>query len=729
MKGRFTRLNDPFADRYSGVFHNEGQMVTATDLNDHGLTAAARVDALGDDTIKDGVPSVGGAIFIAPDGRPSLREGIIYADGVRGVFRVSVFSGRRGVFTQQADLPRGPALPVTGPQVIYADIWTRDIFPLEERHLVDPGLHGAETSFRGRTMTQIKAAPADARQEIEDGNGRFPRIGDAVLDVQPRSAATQIDECDPCADVVAVEQKIANALFRIEVIHVEGPANAPQRIALAWSMENACALVPAAAKTDLLRAGAVYQYCSKITETRRGVFANWQDAKQSSFVDNLTVTPSPATDHDGVNWPLVRRWDGYALLNLAAGTVGQTLGSGFTIGFAAGKIALTVDVLDATLAFAGKSFVAGDYWLTELRTFAAAAADKVRLIRPTPFGILHHYCVLFMTDDTGTAVALTDAERRKLSFPTLSNVPADHVGLINNCQKLYGDAENVQQALDELCKIEAEDIAFTDNCKDKKLYDDVKTVQQALDKLCEIEAEDIAFTDTCNKLYGGATNVQQALTNLCGITAGDIGFIDKCELFDGVKDVAGALHKLCDADFSNARDYRLLFDWGVLCGLKVSAPEPRKIRIDAGSFLDRAGRVGEFDGRTIDPNNAGDVTIHGSLAKSTPALTKAALTEAFSKDEVCLAVARVGTARDKTKLYLVRKSDAFGPSETGYLEAVQACMSNYKIFDYENMIAEESSASTRSAIAMMTATAGSYNVLNKSVAMDQTLAGEALKFQ
>ena len=720
MKGRFTRLNDPFGDRYSSVFHNEGQMVTATDLNDHGLAAAARVDALGDDTIKDGVPAVGGAVAIGTNGIPSLREGIIYADGVRGVLLASAaFSGPTGLFTQQADLPLGPALPVTGPQVIYADIWTRDVFPLEERHLVDPGLHGAETSFRGRTMTQIKAAPVNAQPEIETGTLRFPRIGNAVLNVQPRSAAAQIDECDPCADVVAVDQKIANALFRIEVIHVEGPANAPQKIALAWSMENASALVPAAAKTDLLRAGAVYQYCSKITETRRGVFANWQDAKQSAFVDNLTVTLSPATDHDGGSWPLVRRWDGYALLNLAAGAVGQTLGSGFTIGFAAGKIALTVDVLDATLAFAGKSFVAGDYWLTELRTFAAAA-DKVRLIRPTPFGILHHYCVLFTTNATGIPVALTDAEQRKLSFPTLSNVPADHVGLSNNCPKLYGNAKNVQQALDNLCSIAADDIAFTDKCP--KLYSGATNVQQALDNLCGIAADDIAFTDTCTNLYGGATNVQDALSKLCGITAGDIGFTDSCDLFAGVSDVAGALHKLCDADFSNARDYRLLFDWGVLCGLKVRAPDPKKIRIDAGSFLDRSGRVGEFGGDTVDPNNEAEVAIHKSLAEPL------ALAEAFSKDEVCLAVARVGTARDKTKLYLVRKSDAFGPSETGYLEAVQACMSKHKIFDYEKMIAEEPSASTRSAIAMMTATAQNWDTLSNSVAMDRTLTGEAWKF-
>ena len=91
----------------------------------------ARTDLLGDDTIKDGVPAIGGAVAIAAPAIVSLREGVIYADGVRGV--LSAVDGADlatplAIFTQQADLPLGPALPAAD-SVIYADIWERAGLP------------------------------------------------------------------------------------------------------------------------------------------------------------------------------------------------------------------------------------------------------------------------------------------------------------------------------------------------------------------------------------------------------------------------------------------------------------------------------------------------------------------------------------------------------------------------------------------------------------------------
>jgi hypothetical protein len=83
---------------------------------------------------------------------------------------------------QQADLPLGPTLPATA-AIVYADVWERPVFALEDPYLADPGLHGAETSYRSRTMTQIKAAPLADAAAIENGSGRYPRIGDAVLAV------------------------------------------------------------------------------------------------------------------------------------------------------------------------------------------------------------------------------------------------------------------------------------------------------------------------------------------------------------------------------------------------------------------------------------------------------------------------------------------------------------------------------------------------------------------
>jgi hypothetical protein len=517
-------------------------MVTDADLDERSDIVKARTDALGHDALRDGVPATGGAVTISGTA-VALGEGIVYADGVRGVVAAAPgasLSGPLVIFGQQADLPLGPALPAAA-AIVYADIWERPVFALEDSYLADPGLHGAETAYRSRTMTQLKAAPLADAAAIEAGSGRYPSIGDAVLAVAPRDPETSIDECDPCADVVTAEQRIANALFRLEVVAVEGPPDAPARVHLAWSAENGAAIAPAAVSPEEFeRAGRVYEFFSGITESYMGAFADPGDVRASAFVDDLEATPSPAQDHDGNDWPFVRRWDGHAIIDVGAGAVAATLGSGFTVGFDGTTVTLNVDAFDAELTLAGHRVLRGDYWLVELRTFAAAAA-RVRLVQATPVGIRHHYCLLVRTE-SGAIQPLTDAEERRLSFPPLSALPASHVGFVNNCPKLYADAENVQEALDELCAISADDIGFDpSNCP--ALYDEAKTVQAALDRLCRL-------------------------------------------------------------NFSIETVLRLLMDWGVVCGLTVRLVKQfgSEVVIAPGWFLDRAGRLVMFKGGQIDFN-------------------------------------------------------------------------------------------------------------------------------
>ena len=202
----------------------------------------------------------------------------------------------------------------------------------------------------------------------------------------------------------------------------------------------------------------------------------------------------------------------------------------------AGAQAMTT-AFDAELDLKDAAVVPGDYWLVELRR-NAPQADRIRLVKETPVGVLHHYCTLVRAKD-GQIADLTDTERRKLSFPVLSDLPADHVGFDNTCEKLYGDAENVQKALDNLCAI---------------------------------SADDIAFTPACPALFDEATNVQEALDALCLI------------------------------DFSVRDSFRAMFDWGVLCGIvpKLDKQFSGLVTISAGSYLDRAGQVTSFPGISLD---------------------------------------------------------------------------------------------------------------------------------
>ncbi len=145
MKAQISRESHRPSLRYSGVYHNQGAMVTDADLDERSEIDRTRTNNLGNDTVRDGVPAVGGAVAIAANGAVTLREGVIYADGVRGVLTASQDASLNkplAIMTQQADLPVPPGLPA-GDLVIYADIWERPVFPLEDAYLADAGLHGA----------------------------------------------------------------------------------------------------------------------------------------------------------------------------------------------------------------------------------------------------------------------------------------------------------------------------------------------------------------------------------------------------------------------------------------------------------------------------------------------------------------------------------------------------------------------------------------------------------
>jgi hypothetical protein len=602
MKGQISRDSHRPAQRYSGVYHVQGGMITDADLDERTDIVKHRADALGDDAVRDGCPAIGGAIDVS-GATPTLREGDIYADGVRGEFRMPGAGAAPSLaeaMEQQVDFPGAPGL-TGGNLAIYADIWERPVFPLEDPYLADPGLHGAETGYRSRTMCQIKSAPFGHANDIEAGAGRYPRIGTATLAVAEHDPETTIDDCDPCANVVSADLTVSNTLFRLEVVRVHGPADNPSVVELAWSAENAAFIVPAGTPSDAVeRAGAVYERYSTETECHMGALSNSNAIETSDFVDDL--------DTGGTGgMPFIRRWDGWAELKMSPGTVSKKLGTGFNITFDGTDVNLTVDTFDATLALGGRSVLRGDYWLVEMRTFAPAT-ERIRLVSATPVGILHHYCVLFRSDG-GVGKPLSDAERRKLSFPALSDLPADHVGFENNCPKLYNDAENVQEALDELCSISADDIAFDNNCP---------------------------------RLYDEATNVQEAFDNLCKV------------------------------DFNIEIVLRLLMDWGIVCGLtaRLLKAGSSVVHLAPGWFLDRAGRLAQFDG--------GDVDIFNLFKQmATGAQNEAA--EHLAKGALCLTVA-VDDAR-KVSLHLVHKSRAFGPPDPSLVEVVKACIEGGKRID------------------------------------------------
>ncbi|MDX1342083.1 MAG: DUF6519 domain-containing protein [Reinekea sp.] len=536
MKGNFSRDSYRPSRQYSGVYQVQGGMVTDADLGEQSNIAQKRTDGLGEFSVGSGVPDQQGAVVIAAN-LPALAEGVLFAEGVRGMTQsTGPLSGPLSLYAQQPDFPLAPTLPTTGNWLLYADVWHRTVTPLEDEQLTDPGLHGAETSLRQRTTTQIKYLPLAEADTLGLDSGRFPKQGLGRLTVTPVDPETISDDCDPCADVVAAEQTVSNGLFRIEILQVTGHAQSPGTIRIAWSDENASATAVATVNSeDFSRAGAVYEFYADSTEKHLGVHHDTGSVACSTRGSSL-ANPEIATAPDGETWPYVRRWSGIADVDFTAQTV-DAMGSG-SLEVSGRSIQLTTDAFTADIDLTSVPTVAGDYWLIETRRFAET---PIRAVSETPVGVEHFYCPLFRIAD-GDVVPLSDDENRRLSFPTLADMPASHIQLDNHCTKLYGDAENVQQALDNLCGISAADIAFDPS--------------------------------GCKHLYDSTDNVQDALNNLCKV------------------------------DFGNEKMLRLLHDWGVICGVFPSLRQMNSsvVRYTSGAILDRMGHLGSVEQTDLDLN-------------------------------------------------------------------------------------------------------------------------------
>ena len=630
MKGSHSRFSHRPTQRFSNTAHVQGGMITDADLTEAGQIHMARDEAQNAAAIASGTPVQGGAVAFGADG-PELRPGWIVAEGKQGALRAAAGASPTGalaLFAAQADLPLGPALPDAS-ALVFADVWERPVFAMQDPYLADPGLHGAETSYRTRTMTQLKIVRFDGEdglrerlEQLRDGEGPFARSGSALASVTPKNTEVALDECDPCADQIDLVPNVPNALFRLEAIRVARDDDGrPASVQFAWSFENAAAIEVASELSDVTvrdafsRARSVYEFFSEATEAQIGWFDADHEPERPVLATALHPVAEPPTGANGDRpFSHVRRWDGAATVDLTAGGVTNAMGSG-TMTVSGRTAVLTLESFSIEVALQGAEVLPGDYWLVELRRFAAEA-DRIRLVgatddaRARPLGTRHHICALF-TIEGGTPRAMSDADVRRLSFPPLTDIPATHVGFEPACPDFFDGAENVAQALNSLCDLDASQVAYrpSDGCEQ---FAGVSTVHEALETMCKVH-DDTAIT----------------------------------------------------------RVLRLMMDWGVVCGIRPSRP-PRTtttVAWTAGTMLNRAGHLidveaGQFDLAELPPER-----IHGNLA---------AIMRRDGEVTLSLAAGEDGAL----ELHLSDRSTAFGPSDLGYREAVDACIAGRKLVDF-----------------------------------------------
>jgi hypothetical protein len=559
MKTQISRASFDPAQRYSGVYQQQGRMVTDADWNELAELGRTRLEGALADAVASGAPAAGGA-GIEADG--SLRPGTLYVDGIPA----RIPGSAPFAYAAQPDLPQAPPLPAGQPCVLYADVWERVVTFLEDPALLDAGLAGADTCTRMRTMCQVKWAADDAALAA------LPAIGAAQLEVRLREEQTATDPCDPCAEQVDLRQDIGNHLLRVEVHDLRRGAAGPI-VTLKWSRENGAEHHAAQPAADMapgfVAPGYAYEFYDLAAECHLGVLP-----EAGGFVPARGLIVDAWPDPLPAARPWVRRWDGYAELEHdGAAWVchrvrerGRDIVADLVLAADRVTLPLTQHVLDWRAA-AATAMLAGDFWLATVRSetvnqhLLARAEDPAFVIPPllassAPAGVRHHYLRLAALDAAGNAVAVTDGspEWRRQRFPPLSALNAPDIGYAAVCPSGLFDATHntVQKALDRVCSIQAEHVGFIQPCNTSIFQGAaVTTVAQALALLCDVRAEQIGFTQACNtSLYRGAavTTVAGALQLLCDIRAEHIGYAPSAAcaaLNPAMRTVAEALDALC----------------------------------------------------------------------------------------------------------------------------------------------------------------------------------------
>jgi hypothetical protein len=467
MKTQISRDTFQPTRRYSGVQLQQGRMIVDADWNELSDIVRARLEAALADAVSSGAPKVGGLELFFSGPNLLVRPGRLYVEGVPA----TLDGPDSGVaLTAQPDYPHSPPLPAAGNLRFYADVWERSVSALEDAELMDPGLHGADTATRSQTMLQIKwcdpaVNPADATVN--------PVLGSAPLSLRLRSIAAAGDPCDPCAAEVEVDERIGNYLFRVEV-HAVARSGGDTLVTLKWSRDNGAeAYAVGATPAGFGQGSWVWEYFDAASEKQLGNHLTSGFQPRRGILSESFTLPAAAGDPRD----FVRQWDGFATINISSNALvagsdrGTTLSGGIAteahgrVNIAGGSFSANLELLELDLAYSGRNFVAGDYWLATVREAVQASGDLVLAAQP-PRGPRHHYLELGQRV-AGALVAppgvSADAHSRRMNFPPLANLTAADVAFSEpaGCSGLYAGAPNVQEALARICQIGAANVGVT----------------------------------------------------------------------------------------------------------------------------------------------------------------------------------------------------------------------------------------------------------------------------
>ena len=512
MKTQISRYSHNAKKHYSGVYQQQGRMITDADWNALVDVTKERIAQALHNVIGSGVPRNMPLQVVDNAGTLRIHPGRVYVDGV--LAQLEAETDALG-FDAQADLPLPNGVAPGANSRVYADVWERSVVSLEDSELRDPGLHGADTCSRSQAMCQIKWC-ADSLDPESDGINN-PPIGNAELEVVLPDFAADVSQADPCLTEAVDQPRIGDYLFRLELHSISFTQNGNTTTAtltLKWSTENGAehyGLVwrdqdgnvqrdTSQLPPDFSAGNWAYEFYTDSSEKHLGNHLNTDYTPLHGAIQtDLNTIPNIGT----VQADYVRRWDGYLTFSMSREAGQPWVPDTETIeGVEKGQaITLNATPVPAHVSFSSEgnnavmdlvlqglilklrlndyNFVRGDYWLAVVRQGAAyyqaiALDERVRCLNDgLPLGVRHHYLTLAELDGSGNLIVYESGsvKDRQLDFPPLSNLSADRVGYDpTSTQARWQDIKDtnpsvlpntVQEAIDDLVNnLESSDIGY-----------------------------------------------------------------------------------------------------------------------------------------------------------------------------------------------------------------------------------------------------------------------------
>jgi hypothetical protein len=426
MSGDYTRWSFDPTKNFSEVFKQQGRVDLDADWNEAAEINDRRWRAETIDIIGRAIVPTPDAFAIKPTGPGQFTIGIgrMYVDGLLAechglpplTYDASLGeqNGTNPVpFNQQPYFPSPSPLPSAAgaTDLIYLDVWHREVTVFEEPSIREIALGGPDTTTRAQTVWQVKVLPGVGAHACGDN---IPLWDDLIAPSAGRlttSTVAPTPSPDPCVlSPTGGYRGLENRLYRIEV-HTAGTVGGANPARFKWSRDNASVV----SAVDSISAPGGPNSVVKLKSLGRDrvlrfkaddwveiLDDNLELGGATGFLTKIIGPPDEANRTITVSPPIpaamfdpsqprrhtrVRRWDQ------------KFTGAGSDVNPTTGLIDVTAGPLDIEdgiqVSFsddpAGKTLHVGDYWL-----FAARTADGSveALTKAPPRGVLHHYARL-----------------------------------------------------------------------------------------------------------------------------------------------------------------------------------------------------------------------------------------------------------------------------------------------------------------------------------------------